>query len=130
MNWCNNTISNFCFSFGQSAIFLIGGKEKNVAPSAILINSGDIIIMSKEARLCYHAVPKILPTPISCWDKPENINMHDIPGLKYISQPANIITLMKRNEDNQEWKRFEDYIRESRINMNVRQVLNEKQISL
>lgn len=48
-------------SFGQSAIFLIGGPTKQVRPKAILLNSGDIVIMSGDSRLAYHGVPKILP---------------------------------------------------------------------
>lgn len=48
------------FSFGQSAIFLMGGCTKATAPSAILLHSGDIVVMAGAARLCYHAVPRIL----------------------------------------------------------------------
>lgn len=48
------------FSFGQSAVFLIGGQTKATAPTAILLHSGDIVIMGGAARLCYHAVPRIL----------------------------------------------------------------------
>ena len=47
-------------SFGQSAIFLIGGPTKQVRPKALLLNSGDIVIMSGQSRLAYHGVPKIL----------------------------------------------------------------------
>lgn len=49
-----------CFSFGQSAIFLIGGKTKQVEPVPILLRSGDVVIMSGESRLAYHGVPKII----------------------------------------------------------------------
>ena len=48
-------------SFGQSAIFLVGGPTKLVKPKALLLNSGDIVIMSVQSRLAYHGVPKILP---------------------------------------------------------------------
>uniref|UniRef100_A0A0N5BRV0 Fe2OG dioxygenase domain-containing protein n=1 Tax=Strongyloides papillosus TaxID=174720 RepID=A0A0N5BRV0_STREA len=49
-------------SFGQSAVFLLGGKseEDNVDP--ILLNSGDIMVMHGEQRLAYHAVPRIIST--------------------------------------------------------------------
>ncbi|PZC77758.1 hypothetical protein B5X24_HaOG203002 [Helicoverpa armigera] len=125
----------FSFSFGQSAIFLIGGRDKSVEPSALLINSGDIVVMSKEARLCYHAVPKILPATDSPWDVldapktgiiiPDNKNIN----FKYVSQSEDIMLSMTENIDNK-WHRFRDYIKESRINMNVRQVLNENQTSI
>ena len=48
------------FSFGQSAIFLIGGHTKKEKPVALLLNSGDIVVMSAESRLAYHAVPKVI----------------------------------------------------------------------
>ncbi|XP_032241496.2 nucleic acid dioxygenase ALKBH1 [Nematostella vectensis] len=47
-------------SFGQSAVFLIGGKTKDVKPTALYIRSGDILVMSGEARLAFHAVPRII----------------------------------------------------------------------
>uniref|UniRef100_A0A0K0EHD5 Fe2OG dioxygenase domain-containing protein n=1 Tax=Strongyloides stercoralis TaxID=6248 RepID=A0A0K0EHD5_STRER len=49
-------------SFGQSAVFLLGGQseEDNVDP--ILLNSGDIMVMHEKQRLAYHAVPKIINT--------------------------------------------------------------------
>ena len=48
-------------SFGQTAIFLLGGQTKDTSPTAMFLHSGDIIIMGGPARLAYHAVPKILP---------------------------------------------------------------------
>ena len=38
-------------SFGNSAVFLIGGKTKDVKPKAIALKSGDVLIMSGESRL-------------------------------------------------------------------------------
>ncbi|XP_072948837.1 nucleic acid dioxygenase ALKBH1 [Epargyreus clarus] len=120
----------FSFSFGQSAIFLLGGHEKSTEPSAILLDSGDIVVMSKEARLCYHAVPKILPASSRPWDqsdfKPITCNGS---SFKYIDD-KDYITLVNRNSDNTEWKDFSIYTEESRININVRQVLNENQSTL
>ena len=57
--YCNSLIF-CCFSFGQAAIFLLGGKSKCTEPTAMFIRSGDIVLMSAEARLCFHAVPKII----------------------------------------------------------------------
>lgn len=51
----------FVFSFGQDAIFLLGGLTKATEPTAILLRSGDICVMSGSSRLSYHAVPRILP---------------------------------------------------------------------
>ncbi|XP_063538631.1 nucleic acid dioxygenase ALKBH1 [Cydia strobilella] len=122
----------FSFSFGQSAIFLIGGKDKSVEPSAILLDSGDVMIMSKEARLCYHAVPKILPAQTAPWADREDLNKISFSEatFKYISDKKQLVSEMNKNIDEAVWSPFEDYIQESRINMNVRQVLNERQNSL
>ena len=49
-------------SLGQSAIFLIGGPDKSQKPEAIILRSGDVLIMSHRARQSFHAVPKILPS--------------------------------------------------------------------
>lgn len=46
-------------SFGQSAVFLIGGETKETRPEALFLHSGDVMVMSGPARLAYHAIPKI-----------------------------------------------------------------------
>lgn len=65
-------------------------------PSAILLRSGDVIVMSKESRLCYHGVPKVL--------LPKN-DQHF-------------------NYDNELEDPFKSYMQVTRININVRQVNN------
>jgi alkylated DNA repair protein alkB family protein 1 len=80
-------------SFGNAAVFLIGGQTKNECqPSPILLRSGDIILMTGSSRLCFHAVPRILADP----------------------------NLSKNIDDSDEicWS----YIHDKRININVRQV--------
>lgn len=86
--------------------------------------------MSKEARLCYHAVPKILPSNTFPWNDELTFLDCKIPKFKYISEQKNIIELINRNNDNIEWRKFQNYISQSRINMNLRQVLYKKQNSL
>ncbi|CAG0882873.1 unnamed protein product [Darwinula stevensoni] len=49
----------FSFSFGQRAVFLIGGATRDITPLALLLHSGDILVMSGESRLSYHAIPRI-----------------------------------------------------------------------
>jgi len=51
----------FCYSFGQSCIFLIGGPTKETEPTPLFLHSGDICLMTRRARLSFHAVPRILP---------------------------------------------------------------------
>ena len=68
-------------SLGLPAIFLIGGPSLDTVPCPLLLRwqgfwpmvtcyhyviimlsrSGDVLVMERQARLCYHAVPRILP---------------------------------------------------------------------
>uniref|UniRef100_A0A8D8FVB2 DNA oxidative demethylase ALKBH1 n=1 Tax=Culex pipiens TaxID=7175 RepID=A0A8D8FVB2_CULPI len=103
----------FSFSFGQPAIFLIGGHSKEERPDALLLRSGDVIVMTREARLCYHAVPKVFHCPESersqRWESPdEQPEVQTADGRSTATTGA-----------------FADYIGNSRININIRQVLNE-----
>ena len=93
-------------SFGQSAIFLIGGPAKSEKPKAILIRNGDVVIMSESARQSYHAVPKIL--------KADSL--------------SNLLGDVNDGETGQKQGSSDDdvfvtnYLNSHRINMNVRQV--------
>lgn len=86
------------FSFGNAAVFLIGGQTKTECkPSPMLLRSGDIILMTGSSRLCFHGVPRILSDSLllsEIFDK--NINDND--------------------------KTCWSYINDKRININVRQV--------
>jgi len=83
-------------SLGCAAIFLIGGLTRDVEPTAILLRSGDAVIMSGPAcRRAYHGVPRILE---------DTLPPH----------------LEASGED--EWNVYEEYLRTARINVNVRQV--------
>jgi alkylated DNA repair protein alkB homolog 1 len=55
------------FSFGQKAIFLIGGHEREEKPVAMFLNSGDVLVMAGKSRLCYHAVPRIMGGSEPTW---------------------------------------------------------------
>ncbi|XP_076288553.1 alpha-ketoglutarate-dependent dioxygenase AlkB [Lasioglossum baleicum] len=104
----------FSISFGQTAIFLIGGLREEDAAHSILLRSGDIVIMSGESRLRYHGVPKILPEISTPWDQ-EEINDNREQCCKWLPS---------------DWKYAKAYISEARINMNVRQVLTPGQSTL
>jgi alkylated DNA repair protein alkB family protein 1 len=54
-------------SLGQEAIFLIGGPTKATPPVALRLRSGDVVVLSGEARANYHAVPRIVATEDSPW---------------------------------------------------------------
>lgn len=98
-------------SFGSSAIFLIGSNNKHTKPKAIIINSGDLVIMSNESRAAFHAVPKIF--------KASNLENY----LNY----ANSEEAAKNRHtfvDDYEWRDYFDYIKINRINLNIRQVFD------
>jgi alkylated DNA repair protein alkB family protein 1 len=89
-------------SFGCSAVFLIGAADKAaVAPLPIMLRSGDCLVMGGEARLAYHAVPRIFEHTA-----PEILReeMHQVIG--------------QRDEHAGMW----EYLEHSRINLNVRQI--------
>ncbi|KAF5365685.1 hypothetical protein D9758_003203 [Tetrapyrgos nigripes] len=85
-------------SLGNAAIFLIGGPTRDTEPSPILLRSGDVVIMSGPAcRRSYHGVPRILENTL----------------------PSHMLST---DEDQREWELYEQYMKTTRININVRQV--------
>ncbi|KAH8376312.1 nucleic acid dioxygenase ALKBH1 [Drosophila serrata] len=122
----NQSAPLFSFSFGQSAIFLIGGRSLEETPTALLLQSGDVLIMSGESRLCYHAVPRILKDhkTVNCDLSKEfddscggDLNALDMDLFEHVGNLSF-------------WQPFSDYIVDSRININVRQVLKPGQLLL
>ncbi|OSX64798.1 hypothetical protein POSPLADRAFT_1044247 [Postia placenta MAD-698-R-SB12] len=84
-------------SLGCAAVFLIGGLTRDVEPIPILLRSGDVVIMSgPTCRRAYHGVPRILEGTL----------------------PPHLVA----ETDNDEWTVYEEYLRTTRINVNVRQV--------
>lgn len=69
--------------------------------------------MTGPSRLCYHGIPRIIKCDREPWD--ENVVRDD--------------TLGKIYEENL-WASFRKYLKYSRININVRQVLKPGQKSL
>ncbi|XP_067011569.2 nucleic acid dioxygenase ALKBH1 [Anabrus simplex] len=125
----------FSFSFGQSAIFLLGGPSVEDKPAAMFLRSGDIVIMSGPSRLCYHGVPRILPAASCEWDKVlpsdghrELANQTQTKRLKLSHEGMKYSELFDKSivdgcVKEEFWKPFRKYLSDSRINMNVRQVL-------
>ena len=103
----------FC-SFGQSAIFLLGGLKRDEAPTAMFMHSGDIMVMSGFSRLLNHAVPKVLPRSSGeglpcCLETPP-------PAVV----PRDAVVERCSVED---WQVCASYLKTARVNMTVRQVL-------
>lgn len=105
----NSEAPLFSVSFGQTAIFLIGGLSRDDPADALFIRSGDVVVMSEGSRLRYHGVPKILTADSSPWENDNRIRSQSI------------------NEECKDWDRIKAYISQSRVNMNVRQVLKPGQ---
>jgi len=101
----------FSISFGQSAIFLIGGTSRDDDAIPILLNSGDVLVMSGDSRFNYHAVPRIFESMSQPWNENQNINN------------CNILNPEDLNEClcQETWSLFDTYLSDSRINVNVRQ---------
>ncbi|KAM3595581.1 uncharacterized protein V6R79_025638 [Siganus canaliculatus] len=106
------------FSFGQSAIFLLGGTCRQDAPTAMYMHSGDIMVMSGQSRLLYHAVPRILPAAQGCTTL-EKEGCSPASSL----QPAALLESVSEED----WAVCCRYIQSSRVNMTVRQVLGPGQ---
>ncbi|XP_063804284.1 nucleic acid dioxygenase ALKBH1 [Pseudophryne corroboree] len=105
------------FSFGQSSIFLLGGLSRDLSPTAMMMNSGDIMVMSGPSRLLYHAVPRILHHPAG-GILPPSLSApppSEDSGYNPLIEPCST----------EDWEVCETYLQTSRINMTVRQVLEE-----
>lgn len=98
----------FSISFGQSAIFLVGGFKREDQAQALFLRSGDILVMSGSSRLRYHGVPRIFKSDHNPWE----------------------LFQEDSSSTQEDWKRAQSYISEARININVRQVLKPDQTSL
>ena len=46
-------------SLGCPAIFLLGYEDRNRAPTALVLRTGDAVILGGESRNCYHGVPRV-----------------------------------------------------------------------
>lgn len=105
---------SFGDSFGQSAIFLLGGAKREDPGTAMFMHSGDIMVMSGPSRLLYHAVPRIVVAPGDAPVPP--------PLRQGLGRDPPMDSLARRVEED-DWAVCSRYIQTSRINMTVRQVL-------
>ncbi|XP_011193128.1 nucleic acid dioxygenase ALKBH1 [Zeugodacus cucurbitae] len=139
----NRTAPLFSFSFGQTAIFLIGGRTKDVSPLAVYLRSGDVLVMSGESRLCYHAVPRVMKASDEPWNNlvhTESAISTESPSCKRARIEPVVIdkvntfgidtTLYQQVIDETFWLPFKNYLNYARININVRQVLNAGETKL
>ncbi|KAF7200999.1 nucleic acid dioxygenase ALKBH1 isoform X1 [Nothobranchius furzeri] len=100
-------------SFGQSAIFLLGGPHRQDPPTAMFMHSGDVMVMSGPSRLTYHAVPRILPAPLEC------ASFLEPSGSASVLPDGSAVEPVTEED----WAVCSRYIQNSRVNVTVRQVL-------
>nr|XP_046268317.1 nucleic acid dioxygenase ALKBH1 [Scatophagus argus] len=106
------------FSFGQSAIFLLGGVCRQDPPTAMYMHSGDMMLMSGQSRLLYHAVPRILPAPLG----------HTALEMEGCRPPSHLQdSTVVEPVSEEDWTVCSRYIQSSRVNVTVRQVLGPGQ---
>lgn len=111
----NKTAPLFSFSFGQTAVFLLGGKTRAERPIAMYLRSGDVVVMSGDCRLNFHGIPRILP-PDTHKRKRQEGSGEQRKSESRQGQMEDTKTPRDEEED------IDDYMSWSRININVRQV--------
>ncbi|XP_043204410.1 nucleic acid dioxygenase ALKBH1-like [Amphibalanus amphitrite] len=123
-------------SFGQSAVFLLGGRDRSQAPVALYLRSGDVLVMTGPSRLSYHAVPRLMPATDARWHDGKRKLSADCcgqPKLARVAAAANGDVTHHRDVIRCECESggrgggggtdpVIEYLSRSRINVNVRQV--------
>uniref|UniRef100_A0A0D9XS51 Fe2OG dioxygenase domain-containing protein n=1 Tax=Leersia perrieri TaxID=77586 RepID=A0A0D9XS51_9ORYZ len=95
-DWTKPIVS---ISLGCKCIFLLGGKTRDEVPTAMYLQSGDIVLMAGEARECFHGVPRI-----------------------FTGSDQEEISVLASQLSGEDDTFILNYIHNSRININIRQV--------
>ncbi|KAG9445963.1 hypothetical protein H6P81_012091 [Aristolochia fimbriata] len=96
-DWSKPIVS---ISLGCKAVFLLGGKAREDSPAAMFLRSGDVVLMAGQARECFHGIPRIFTE----------------------EEDAEVSSLASQFQKPEDQLFFAEYIRTSRININIRQV--------
>jgi len=62
-------------SLGCAGIFLLGHENRDEEPTAMVLRSGDAVILGGASRSCYHGVPRVF----GCVDDPEDRESFPVP---------------------------------------------------
>ncbi len=106
---CANTL----FSFGNKAVFLLGSETKDEVPVALYVKSGDVMIMGGRSRKCYHGMFTSLH--FNCL----RVYLQGIPRIFAGTCPP----LQLKAEPTIDEQFALDFLKDMRININIRQVL-------
>uniref|UniRef100_UPI00358E40A1 nucleic acid dioxygenase ALKBH1 isoform X1 n=1 Tax=Myxine glutinosa TaxID=7769 RepID=UPI00358E40A1 len=109
-------------SFGQSAIFLLGGTQRDDPAVPLWLHSGDVMVMFGDARQRFHAVPRIVAAaggglPSSLLDC-DNCKTMDSCTFQHVATDTSGLSISA-----EEWDICSRYLLKNRINVTVRQVL-------
>lgn len=85
----------------------------------MFMHSGDVMVMTGQSRLLYHAVPRIVPAPLDSLAE----KMEVCCEAKRPVFPSSVMEPLTEED----WAVCFKYIQSSRINMTVRQVLGPEQ---
>ncbi|XP_063039748.1 nucleic acid dioxygenase ALKBH1 isoform X2 [Engraulis encrasicolus] len=119
------------FSFGQAAVFLLGGTRREDPATPMFMRSGDIMVMSGDSRLLYHAVPCIVPAPAdqplpTCLMQQQQQQQQSPLQATDFQQPNH--SSMLQEVPQEDWELCSRFLHTARVNMTVRQVLGEGQV--
>ena len=92
-------------SLGHACVFLLGGPTRDTPPLPIILRSGDILVLSGDARRAFHGVPRIIENSL-----PDYLNQWD-PLAEDLGVGDALDQQLAR-----------DFIQTARINVNARQV--------
>ena len=114
-------------NMGCSAIFLIGGRSKEDRPIPVLVRSGDVLVMAGESRYCFHGVPCILPHTFQYVDGGSHSDGSGSGKFDGEDDDENDEWVVDKNTDRFDSTNDSDrvllqYLKQARININVRQV--------
>ena len=96
------------FSLGSPCVFLAGAESRDERPVALLLRSGDAIVLSREARRRFHGVPRIFTGAEAARDAKGNL-LRAPPG---VSDPALWL----------ESPAVAAYVADGRVNVSVRDI--------
>lgn len=88
-------------SLGCTAVFLMGGRTREVAPTPILLRSGDVVILMGDARKCYHGLPRVFGKE---------------------TQDPKLSPALRSKEVDEEFQEVAEYLQDCRINISARKV--------
>lgn len=77
-------------SFGNDAIFLLGGETRDTEPIPLFVQSGDVMIMGGRSRYCYHGIARIMHNTLPNHLKPENVPLDFKPHAQYLAENRRI----------------------------------------